>query len=257
MKRIIPFSLLCVVLPWGYLLISQVGQFAWVDWISPVLLLGVGWPLLVSFYKVDMGEKGKWFVWIPLAVVVFALWNLTLLMGYKFGWSSFTYGSIQMSPEFKKEFLIKILPLGILAVVCFEWVFRQLLWQAISAGSNVLSAWILTSLLAGATRLPLVLLSFGDELLFRASLVIILFSTQFALGALKICSGRILPGMILHLLLFLTGSVLMNDILGGYMTLMNYSSSSSTFYYVLLTNSVVVTFGLSLIALRSHRINLK
>lgn len=251
MRLILPFIIVCLALPWAGRFLPAAVQLAWVDWFVPLILLGIGWPLLGRARANGTAEKFRFknLLWIPVVILIWLVMNLALPVGYRIGWSYFTYGSVQMSPEFRHEFFIKLLPLGLASIISFELIFRKWLWDVLAAGAHPWRAWFITSLVAGSVRLPYLSLAYGDETIYLTATAISLFAAQFALGSLRLASGAVWPSIALHLLMFFTGTILMADILDAHMTLLNYSSSSTPFYVSMAVSHVLAALLVPLVML--------
>ncbi|MDX2227649.1 MAG: hypothetical protein SFY92_11245 [Verrucomicrobiae bacterium] len=248
LRPLATFFLIATLLPWVSQMLPYTFKLPWIDWICPVLL-GLGGFFLKEgrhFEPVNL-RQGRFWLWMGVAVLVVAVLQAPLIVGYRTGRSYFTYGSEQWG-EFRWKFYFLIVPATAVSVVMFEWALRRKMWRILERRLDSWVVCLLTSAAGTLVALPRLYLASGaeDPVYFWAALgELVLFECLLSLFVLR--SGFVLPGMVLKTALQLVGFYLLGDILSPYLAVLNYSSSSPLFYgfRVGVTGAVVGTLVLA------------
>ncbi len=228
-----------IALFWVWFVVSPIFIFlsppAWrlqaVDYGIPIASALVAWLL---FRQRRMANAGCWNIWVSLLVGTgcFLIGFGIVPIGYKLGWSSFTYGALQDSPALFKRIIFREIPIVLLVTwLGYEWTLRGValrsfgkrfgIWPGLmmSAFAGLLLQWARLLNSNGA----------GDRIYLCATAGELLL-VEIICGLLFLASGRLAAPVMLHGLMRITDMFLLGDVLSPYLPLRNFISSNPLFY---------------------------
>jgi len=213
------------------------------------------------FQQYRTASAVRWNIWFSLLVGTgcFLIGFAVVPIGYKLGWSCFTYGVLQDSSAlFKKIFLQEIPLIFGVTWLGYEWTLRGIALSRLRAKWGLWPA-LMMSALAGLSlqwaRLPN---SNGTgDCVYLCATAGELLIVEIICGLLFVASGRLAPSAIFHGLMRITEMFLLGDILSPYLPLRNLISSNPRFYAARVGVLILLVVLLTMVIHASRRRELK